>query len=487
MIKITEPADLVSRLGEIVDGAEISVSEAILEEVAANRELVLAALTSAERPVYGVNTGMGKLAGVTLTAAQQAEHQRNLLIGRAVGGAPWLSESEVRALFVIRLGDLLAPEAGASAELVRFLAARLNDRFTPAVPRAGFGSAGEIIPLAHAFQTFAGIGTVLEDGVETPAADALTRRGVEPYRLGPKEGATLIQGSPLAVMHASWNAGSGFQLLDLQTLAAAIAVDVTGAPRDMYRFDLAGKDRYLRSRHDEIHGLTAGSTPRPGVVQAPISLRVGPRVIAHADRVVGELLGAVRTFRDTPTDSPAFVGGEFVSTTGFHAVELGLRMDAVTAALVHVGEISVQRLHKLLDDRFSGLNPQLAVDPGPQAGLSPMHKRAVGELHALRRLATPATLGSLDTSAGQEDVQAFAWAAGEQLLKAVEHLFVITACELIGGSQAHYLRGLPAPRGLRKHYAWLAETVPPVIVDRPLGPDITRMVAQCRASYFDEL
>jgi len=140
-----------------------------------------------------------------------------------------------------------------------------------------------------------------------------------------------------------------------------------------------------------------------------------------------------------------------------------------------------------MDDRFTGLNPQLAVDPGPQAGLSPMHKRAVGELHALRRLATPATLGSIDTSAGQEDVQAFAWAAGDQLRTALEHLWAITACELIGGSQAHYLRGRPGADGLRKHYAWLAETVPPVIVDRPLGPDITRMIARCRETYFDEL
>lgn len=486
MIKITTADDLAAQLGEIVDGAEISVSDALLGTVAANRKLVIAALTSADKPVYGVNTGMGKLAGVTLTMAQQAEHQRNLLIGRAVGGPPWLSEREVRALFVIRLGDLLAPEAGASAELVRFLAARLNDGFVPAVPRTGTGSAGEIIPLAHAFQTFAGIGTVLEDGVETPASEALARRGVEPYRLGPKEGATLIQGSPLAVMYATLAGSEVFQLLDLQTLAAAIAVDTTGAPRDSYSPELAGEDKHLWSRLDEVHSLTAGSMPRPSVVQAPISLRVGPRAIAYADRVVGELLATVRTFRGTVTDSPAFVDGRFVSATGFHGAEIGLRMDAMTAALVHVGEISVQRLHRLTDDRFTGLNPQLAVDPGPQAGLSPMHKRAVGELHALRRLATPATLGSIDTSAGQEDVQAFAWAAGAQLRAALEHLWAITACELIGGSQAHYLRGLGAT-GLQKHYDWIAETVPPMTIDRPLGPDITRMIARCRETYFNEL
>lgn len=112
------------------------------------------------------------------------------------------------------------------------------------------------------------------------------------------------------------------------------------------------------------------------------------------------------------------------------------------------------------------------MDPGPQAGLTPLHKRAVGELHALRRLAAPATLGSIDTSAVQEDVQAFAWAAGEKLRAAVEYLVTITACEFIAGSQAYYLCGRCAPR-LRAHYAWLE--VPPVSEDRPLGVDVSRL------------
>jgi histidine ammonia-lyase len=128
-----------------------------------------------------------------------------------------------------------------------------------------------------------------------------------------------------------------------------------------------------------------------------------------------------------------------------------------------------------MDSQFTGLNAQLAVDPGPQAGLSPIHKRAAGELHEIRRLAAPATLGSLDTSAGQEDVQAHAWAAGEQLRAVIDHLLSITACELISIAQAHHLRGLPGAPRLRASYAWIAETVPPVLVDRPLGADIQRL------------
>ncbi|MFJ8916174.1 aromatic amino acid lyase [Amycolatopsis sp. NPDC102389] len=460
-------------LASAFEAGTLELDPGLLAKLAENRARVLAAL--GERPVYGVNTGMGRLAGVSVEGS--AAHQRNLLIGRAVGGPPWLSAEEVRWLLLVRLRDLLAPEAGASPELVTFLVDRLNEGFTPAVPRTGLGSAGEIIPLAHAFQTFLGVGTVLVDGVETPASEVLA----EPYEPGLKEGATLIQGSPLAETLAAFARTEVQQLVDLQTLAAAIAVDVLGAPQAIYRPALAGDDQVLESVLYELGGLLDSATVRPGVVQAPVSVRVAPRAIAHLTRVNGELGAVLR--RAVPTDSPVFLDGEFVSTTGFHAVELGLRMDAVTAALVHLGEVSVQRTHRLLDERFSGLPAQLAVDPGPQAGLVPLHKRAVGELHALRRLATPATLGSVDTSAGQEDVQAFAWAAGNQLRDACARMFAITACELITGSQARFLAtGDGSPR-LRAAYEWLRELVPPVEADRSLGPEVTALVSALRNGF----
>ena len=464
----------------------VELSADLLASLAENRARVLAALTSGA-PVYGVNTGMGRLAGVTLDERQQAAHQRNLLVGRAVGGPPWLSAEEVRCLLLVRLRDLVRLDTGVSPSLVTFLADRLNDGFTPAVPRSGLGSAGEIIPLSHAFQTFLGIGTVLEDGVETPALDALVKRGVEPYVLGPKEGASLIQGSPLAFTFATLACSEVQQLIDLQTLTAAIAIDVLGAPHAVYRPKQAEADDHLYTLLHELGTLIEGSPSRPEVVQAPVSVRVGPRALAHASRVNGDLLAALGRWHAAPSDSPMFLDGGFVPGTGFHAAELGLRMDAVTAALVHLGEVSVQRMHRLLDERFSALPSQLSPDPGPQAGLTPLHKRAVGELHAVRRLASPATLGSIDTSAGQEDVQAFAWAAGDQLRAAAGHLFAITACELIAGSQARHLAPGDGPRGLRAAYAWIASVVPPVEEDRPLGPEVQRLVAACREAYFNDL
>ncbi|HEY4456073.1 MAG TPA: aromatic amino acid lyase [Pseudonocardiaceae bacterium] len=468
----------------IAAGAPVELTKADLTAVTANRARVDAALRAANGPVYGVHTGMGRMVGVPLDDEQQAGQQANLLVGRAVGGPPWLPESDVRALLAVRLRGFLAPSTGASAELVQFLADRINDNFVPAIPRDGLGSAGEIIPLAHAFQTFLGIGTVLVDGVETAASSELDRRGARPITLRPKEGVSLIQGSPLALTHAIMRGADARQVVDAHRLATALTVDAIAAPRAIYDPRLAGPDQVLADVLTELHARTDGAPIRSGVVQAPVSVRVGPQAIAHAVHTLDDLARAADLLLASPTDSPAFLDGAFVSTAGYHAAGLGLRMDAITAALVHLGEISVQRLHRMLDPQFSGVNAQLAVEPGPQAGLSPMHKRAVGELHQLRRLATPATLGSIDTSAGQEDVQAFAWAAGEQLRAAIVRLRTITACELIGAAQAHHLRGQPSAPALTSTYARLADLVPPVLIDRPLGPDIERLANALQSLFL---
>ncbi|MGH3669746.1 MAG: aromatic amino acid lyase, partial [Pseudonocardiaceae bacterium] len=132
---------------------------------------------------------------------------------------------------------------------------------------------------------------------------------------------------------------------------------------------------------------------------------------------------------------------------------------------------------RLLDDRYTGLAPQLASAPGHQVGLAAVHKRAAGELHGMRRLATPATLGSMDTSAGQEDVQAFVCAAGEQLRVVISGLSVITACELIAAAQAWRLRSVDAAPALRSLRDDIARTVPLITADRPLGAEIAALAA----------
>jgi len=215
-------------------GERLALAPAALERVAAGQAELLALLAGGAR-VYGVNTGMGFFATVDLDEAARAGHQRNLLLGRAVGGPPWLPAEEARALLVARLGNLLSGHAGVGPDLCRFVCDRLNDGFTPAVPRRAVGCSGEVIPLAHAFQTLVGVGHVLgPDGELGDAGAALAARGAAPYRLQAKEGIALLAGAPLAAATALARLRAGERLADQLLAAAAAAVDALRAPLDPY-------------------------------------------------------------------------------------------------------------------------------------------------------------------------------------------------------------------------------------------------------------
>jgi histidine ammonia-lyase len=209
-----------------------------------------------------------------------------------------------------------------------------------------------------------------------------------------------------------------------------------------------------------------------------VSFRVAPQVLAHLRRTLDRLDEDVRRALAAVTDSPAVVGGRVVAGGGFHAAGLAAGMDGVAVALVQAAELAGQRLHRLLDGRFSGLPDQLSPDPGPVTGLVVIHKRAVGALHEARRLATPASVGQADTSLGQEDAASYAPEAAEQLRRVEQLTREVVACELLAARQAWWLRrpgATPAP-GLAPLAACLGELVAPVGRDRPLGPDLDRLI-----------
>ena len=490
MITLAGHHDLTREAVETVawDGEPLALAPAALERVA-HGQAELAGLLAGGARVYGVNTGMGWLASVDLDPAAQEGHQRNLLLGRAVGGPPWLETAETRALLVTRLGNLLSGHTGVGPELCRFLVDRINDGFAPAVPRGGAGCAGEVIPLAHAFQSLTGAGLVLRpDGSAQEAEAALAERGALPYRLKAKEGIALLAGSPLATALALARLRSAERLAAQLLASAAAAIDALAAPLDPYDEAvgrLAG-DPLLEGVLADLRGAVgdrqaeeteAGPAGRRALgPQAPVSFRVAPQVLAQLRRTLGRLDEDVRRALVAVTDSPAVVGGRVVAGGGFHAVGLAAGMDAAALSLVQAAELAGQRLHRLLDSRFSGLPDQLSPDPGPVTGLVVVHKRAVGALHAARHLTVPASAGQADTSLGQEDAASFAPEASEQLRRVEQLTREVVACELLAARQAWWLRETSPAGGLRPLAACLEDLVAPVARDRPLGPDLARVI-----------
>jgi len=475
-LTITEAGDAnLGLIRAVAAGQAVSIGPDLLATVQQRCTEARQALRDGQ-PVYGVNTGMGALSSVRLTEQQQLSHQRNLLLARATGGPPWLSPPEVRAIFTVRLLTFLSGDAAVSAGLCQRLADFLNYGIVPAVPRGGTAAAGEIIQLAHAFGPLVGIGQVLGPaGDLTPAHEALGHYGLTEFSLGPKEGIALIQGVPGVTGLSVLRLDEAAALTALMERAAALSIVVARAPRDPYRAACGRGDDFLAAVLGRLRAA-AGDEPSPRLLQAPVSFRVAGPVLAQVHRAAGQLEAATRRALTGVTDSPAYLDGRFTSTAGFHGIDLSAHCDQLTAALCHAAEVSAARLHRLLDPAVTGLPAQLAREPGPQAGLTPVHKRAAGEVHAARRLATATAVGLIETSGGQEDVQSFAWEAAGKLQSALHLARVVTACELLAGYQAAALSGRPPPPGCQALLDWLAAIVGPIDGDRPFGEDIERLI-----------
>jgi histidine ammonia-lyase len=491
MVMISEPGDL-----DPASPDPIELAPALLERLAAIRAAALHTLESGD-PVYGVNTGMGNLSKRRLTDDEQRRHQHNLLLGRAVGGPPWLPPEEARAVLIARLRTFLTGDAAVSVDLIHQLVALINSNYVPAIPAEGAGSAGEIIPLAHAAGPLIGIGwvhntdgtmhpaTALQPPSDAPPANGVDlASGVDPagvllpgFELGPKEGIALLAGIPGATGRAALHARRVHRLADQLTAVAAGAIGVVGANRDPYRAAAGRGDAVLEQEFARLREL-AGPEDEPRSLQAPVSFRVAGHVVAHVRRMLKDLDDAVERAFDGVTDSPAYLDGEFVGTAGFHGLDLAAHADHLTAALAHAAEVSAARLQRLLDPKVTGLQAQLARDPGPQAGLVAVHKRAVAITHQLRRLTLPTAISTAETSNGQEDVQTFSWEAVTNLAEAIRLTRETTACELLAVRQAFALSTRPIPPALQPLMSKVDDAVPPINADRPFGEDLTRLLTE---------
>jgi len=492
MIVLDRPDRLEPELyRRIAEGGEpVSVAPTLLDAVDAARERMLAHLATGVT-AYGVNTGLGYLAGTPIAPAAQRPFQRSLLL-RGAGHGPPLAPAVVRGAMLIRLAGFLSGCAGVSSELCRFIAERLNDGWTPFVPSRGITSAGEVIALSHLFQTFAGAGAVLEDGVGVSAAEALARRGVEPYEPELKEGVALVNGAPLAPALAAWLAARCRALLEHATLAGALTAALAGGSLRPYsrRIGRLTGDPAQERVHGRLAELHAGAADWSDGPQSPVSFRVLPQVHGAALELVDALETRFARGLRAVTDSPLFLGAEgaepegFYPSGNFHSQAICLGLDAVAIGLAQVGNLSEKRLHRLLDRRFSGLPDQLAIESGRHSGLVLAHKSMLGFAAENRMLAAPASVHPFDGSSGQEDFQALTFVAAEKLGRVLDNLEAILAAELVAARQARHLRAAELPPALEAAVAGVAACVDVVDADRSLSEDIERVADLIRSGVL---
>src|SRR5918993_371134 len=418
--------------------------------VGASRERV-EAMIEGSLPIYGVTTGFGALANTRIAGDQRLELQRSLLRSHAAGMGPFLQPEVVRAMMAIRARTLAAGYSGVRPELVDALMDFLNAGLIPAVPEHGsMGASGDLAPLAHIGLCLIGEGLMLDEGEPVQARKALEEAGLQPFQLATKEGLALINGTDgmLAMLILA--------LEDLQILLKT--AEVTAA---MSVEALFGTDRVFR---EELHALrahpgqlasarnisrmlsgspiVASHRDSPHLVQDAYSLRCAPQVFGaardtwdHASVVAGRELASV-------TDNPIVLpDGRVESAGNFHGEPLALVLDFLAIAASEVGAITERRIDRLLDARRSeGLPAFLSPQPGVNSGFMMPHYTAAALAEENRRLANPASTGSLPTSAMQEDHNSMGWSAGRKLRRLLGNVSSILAVEATCAAQALELR-----------------------------------------------
>ncbi len=459
-------------------GARVTISDAALEAIGATRRII-EGLASDTQPHYGISTGFGALATTSIPPEKRAQLQRSLVRSHAAGSGPEVEREVVRATMLLRLSTLATGRTGVRVETAQAYAALLNAGITPVVREHGsLGCSGDLAPLAHCALAVMGEGMVRVGpaagspgwaeapdqpgqahgvvGELTPAAEALAAAGISPVELEEKEGLALINGTDgmlgMLVL-ALHDLGT---LLTTADVAAAMSVEGQLGTDDVFAADLQALRPHpgQAASADNLRAVMAGSAIRESHrteactrVQDAYSLRCSPQVHGsardtcdHARVVAGRELAAA-------VDNPVVtLDGRVESNGNFHGAPVAHVLDFLAVVAADVASISERRTDRFLDvARNHGLPPFLADDPGTDSGLMIAQYTQAAVVSELKRLATPASVDSIPSSAMQEDHVSMGWGAARKLRRSVEGLARVLAVEVLTAARAIDLRAPLAP------------------------------------------
>ena len=465
-------------------GAQVELGPDAWQRMARSRAFVDAAATE-DRPVYGVTTGFGGLASMLIPASERAEMQHAILRSHAAGMGPPVEPEVVRALILLRIATLAKGYSGIRPEVVERLVAILNAGIIPYIPSFGsLGASGDLAPLSHATLLLIGEGQVVgDDGTPQPAGPALEAVGIAPIELAAKEGLALINSTDGMLGMLVMACDDALRLFRTADIAAAMSIEgLLGTDRP-FAADLQalrphpGQASSAANLRRLLQGspLVAAHDDATHGVQDAYSLRCHPQVIGAArDTLAFAVQTAERELR-AAVDNPVILeDGRVESVGNFHGEPLAFACDFLTIAAAEVGAVAVARIDRLLDARRSrGLPPFLAPNPGVNSGMMIAHYTAAALVAENRRLAHPASVDSMSTSAMQEDHVSLGWAAARNLRQVLTNLSRILAVEAVCAAQAIDLRNPLQPASPTGAAVDLLRTrIPGPGPDRFLAPEL---------------
>jgi histidine ammonia-lyase len=465
-----------------VDGVPVTVSAEARNRVVKARAFVDDKFARGDS-IYGVTTGFGRLANVTVDPANAVALQLNLVRSHAAGTGPPLSEEAVRAAGVLRANMLAAGHSGIKLDTLDLLVALLNEGVTPVVPCQGsVGASGDLAPLAHMTLTLIGEGDAFYKGEQLPSAQALLRAGLRPIEHGAKEGLALVNGTEVMTGIAALEVLRAERLLAAADVIGAMSLEAyLGTDRvfDRRLNDLRPHPGQARTA-DNLAALLRGSQIMQshrecGRVQDPYSFRCIPVVHGAVRDAVENARRVVEIEANSVTDNPLVFpdDGVFLSGGNFHGEPIALTADFLKIAMAEIASISERRLYLLLNAEDRGLPLFLTGRSGLQSGLMIVQYTSAALVNDDKGLAWPSSVDSIPTSAGQEDHVSMGMTSANNLDRLLDNVEGALACELLGALAAtDFRRPLRSGVGTQAAYEQARRTILPWNEDRVPAPDI---------------
>jgi len=466
------------------EDAEVELTAEATEAMAASAAIV-ERLADSDEPVYGVSTGFGSLATTPIPADRRVDLQRSLIRSHAAGvGAP-VEREVVRAMMVLRARSLAMGYSGARPEVAEAIVAMLNAGITPVVPEHGsLGASGDLAPLAHCGLALMGEGEVVDsDGSRGTSAAALRAAGIEPIVLRAKEGLALINGTDGILGMLVLAIEDLERLLRVADLTAAMSVEALMGTDRAFAADLIalrphpGQAASAANMHRLLEGSAIVASHRydDPRVQDPYSLRCAPQVNGAARDALEDARRVAHAELAAAIDNPMILpDGRVESCGNFHGAPVGFACDFLAIAAAEIGAIAERRTDRLLDaSRSHGLPPFLADDPGVGSGLMIAQYTQAAMVAENRRLAAPASVDSMPTSAMQEDHVSMGWGAARKLRASLDNLGGVLAIELVVAARGLELRQpLEPSTATAAALAAVRSDVPGFGADRWLSPEL---------------
>jgi histidine ammonia-lyase len=435
--------------------------------------------------VYGINTGFGALAEVRISSDQVVRLQQNLVRSHAAGvGAP-LPREAVRAMMLLRAAVLATGRSGARPVCAERLCELLNAGVHPVIPaRGSVGASGDLAPLAHLALGMIGEGTAEFRGEVLPAAEALRRAEIEPLVLAAKEGLTLLNGTQHMTAVGGLAVADAEITCRIADLAGALSLEaLKGTARAFDPRVIAARPHPGQIASGALlRALLAGSAIAEshrvgdGKVQDPYSLRCMPQVHGASRDVLAFARSVLEREAASSTDNPLVFAdsGEMISGGNFHGQPVALALDAAAMAVAELANISERRIEQLVNPHMSsGLPPFLAPDSGLNSGFMIAQVSAAALVSENKILAHPASVDSIPSSAGREDHVSMGATSALKLQMIHDHVRTVLAIELLCAAQGIELRRpLTTSAPLEAVQAVIRASVPAMMVDRPISPDI---------------